>query len=394
MRILKISDVYFPRVNGVSTAIRTFAREFVHSGHSVQLIAPAYPEPGPHEPFTIHRLPSRRLPLDPEDRLMRNSHALIPQLREQDFDLIHIHTPFRAHYQGLKLARALGLPVIETYHTYFEEYLGKYLPWLPERPLRLAARRFSVSQANAVDALVVPSEPMLDVLRDYGVQGHARVIPTGLPDDELPEGDGRQFRQQHGIPLDRPMLLYVGRVAHEKNIGFLIEVVEQLRKSCPQVLLLIAGKGPAESRLHEQVKQAGLQQHVQFVGYLSRGQALADCYAAGDIFVFASSTETQGLVLLEAMKLGTPVVTTAVMGTAALMADRRGGLVAEQDKQHFASQCQRLLNDPALRRQLSEQARHKAAEWGASAMAERMLTLYQEVIEQHHHNTRQGTIRA
>ena len=383
MRILKISDVYFPRVNGVSTSIRTFAREFTRTGHEVQLIAPHYPTPGPEEPFDIHRMPSRYLPMDPEDRLMRGRpvRQLAHRLRGQAFDLVHIHTPFQAHYLGLHLARALDLPVVETYHTYFEEYLGKYLRWVPNRLLRLAARRFSVSQANAVDALVVPSEPMLEVLRGYGIGAHAQVIPTGLPDDELPDGDGLRFRQRHGIAPDRPVLLYVGRVAHEKNIAFLIEATARLRQDCPDVLLLIAGEGPAEDSLRRQAARTGLQRHVQFVGYLSRDQALADCYAAGDMFVFASTTETQGLVLLESMKLGTPVVTTAVMGTASIMADGRGGLVAEEDACHFASQCLRLLRDPQLRQQLSEQARSKAREWSAAAMAERMLELYRHLAD-------------
>lgn len=381
MRILKISDVYFPRVNGVSTSIRTFAREFVRSGHQVQLIAPAYPAPGPDEPFAIHRIASRYLPLDPEDRLMRGKPVkrLAAQLREQAFDLVHIHTPFQAHYLGLRLGRELGLPVVETYHTYFEEYLGKYLHWIPDRLLRLMARQISVSQAQGVDALVVPSQPMLDVLRGYGVSARAEIIPTGLPDDELPEGNGAAFRQRHGIPADRPLLLYVGRVAHEKNIGFLLEVIDRLRHDCPQVLLVIAGEGPARHSLQQQVARLGLQQHVRFVGYLSRDQALADCYAAGDMFVFASRTETQGLVLLEAMKLGTPVVTTAVMGTAAIMADGRGGLIAEPDSRHFASQCLRLISDRDLRTQLGNDGRDKAQQWSAASTARRMLDLYHQL---------------
>lgn len=389
MRILKISDVYFPRVNGVSTSIRTFAREFVHAGHHVDLVAPAYPTPPPAEPFTIHPLASRRLPLDPEDRLIRGdaSRHLVSLLQGERYDLIHVHTPFRAHYLGLRLGRELGLPVVETYHTYFEEYLGKYLPWLPESLLRFTARRFTVSQADAVDALVVPSEPMLSVLRGYGVRARAAVIPTGLPDAELPEGDGARFREQQGIAPDRPLLLYVGRVAHEKNIGFLIDVVTQLRHDCPDVLLVIAGEGPAQARLRAQVEAAGLQSNVRFVGYLARGQALADCYAAGDAFVFASTTETQGLVLLEAMKLGTPVVSTAVMGTAVLMADGRGGLVAEQDVNHFAAQCLRMLRDPRLRAAKSAEARDKASAWSAAATAQRMLALYEHVIQSHLRST-------
>ena len=170
MRILKISDVYFPRVNGVSTSIRTFAHELQRQGHEVTLIAPDYPAPF-EDSFGIVRIPSRYLVVDPEDRLMHRSalRRQLHQLRRHDFDVIHIHTPFAAHYAGIWLGRKLQLPVVETYHTYFEEYLDKYLPWLPRKALRYVARRFSRSQCAQVDAMVVPTQPMLDVLRDYGI---------------------------------------------------------------------------------------------------------------------------------------------------------------------------------------------------------------------------------
>jgi glycosyltransferase involved in cell wall biosynthesis len=150
MRILKISDVYFPRVNGVSTSIRTFSLELQRQGHEVTLIAPAYPERFDDE-FEILRIPSRYIFVDPEDRLMRGGalRRRVDDLRRRNFDIIHVHTPFAAHYEGVWLGRQLGLPVVETYHTYFEEYLDKYLTWLPRKTLRYVARRFSRSQCEA-----------------------------------------------------------------------------------------------------------------------------------------------------------------------------------------------------------------------------------------------------
>lgn len=378
MRILKISDVYFPRVNGVSTSIRTFAREFHHQGHQVKLITPAYPAPWPDEDFDIERIPARYLPLDPEDRLMRAGHIrrLVPQLKAEGYDVLHIHTPFVAHYLGTKLGRALDIPVVETYHTYFEEYLHNYLPLLPRRLLRFAARRFSAGQCNAVDALVVPSQPMLDVLRDYGVQARAEVIPTGIPLDDLGDGNAPRFRRHHGIAPNRPVMLYVGRVAYEKNIDFLLDVLLQVKKQIPEVLLVIAGEGPARIHLERRAAKLGLNGNVLFVGYLSRDTDLGDCYAAGDIFVFASRTETQGLVLLESMLMGTPVVSTAVLGTAEVMRDRRGGLVAREEVDDFSAKSLRLLTDQVLRRNLSEEGRIKAGEWSAPATAQQMVALY------------------
>ena len=381
MRILKISDVYFPRVNGVSTSIRTFAHELQHHGHEVTLIAPAYPEPL-EDSFEIIRIPSRYLFVDPEDRLMQRCalRRQLDTLRAREFDIIHVHTPFAAHYEGLWLARQLSLPLIETYHTYFEEYLDKYLPWLPRRVLRYAARRFSRSQCNKVDTVVVPTRPMLSVLQDYGIQTPAEVIPTGIPAGAFSRGDGTRFRTAHDIPADRKVMLYVGRVAHEKNIDFLLKVVDRVRRDITDVLLVIAGEGPAERHLRKLCDSLGLRDHVRFVGYLSREHELPDCYAAGDVFTFASDTETQGLVLLEAMQAGTPVVSTAVMGTAEVMADRLGGLVAEEDIIDFSNQVRRLLNDQSLHQELRRQAIDKAASWSAPATAETLLNLYQARI--------------
>ncbi|MCP5298543.1 MAG: glycosyltransferase [Chromatiaceae bacterium] len=384
MRILKISDVYFPRVNGVSTSIRTFGHELLRQGHEVTLIAPEYPQPFDDD-LEILRVPSRYLHLDPEDRLMRPRvvRRLLPELRGRGFDIVHVHTPFAAHYAGLWLGDALGVPVVESYHTYFEEYLDKYLTWLPRGALRYVARRFSRGQCGAVDALVVPTQPMLDVLRGYGISTHAEVIPTGLPAGAFVRGDGAAFRRRHGIAAERPVMLYVGRVAHEKNLDFLLRVAEHVRKSVSNVLLVIAGEGPAVRHLRRLIEALGLQTHVQFVGYLTRDKELPDCYAAGDVFVFASRTETQGLVLLEAMQAGTPVVTTAVMGTAEVMADRRGGLVVEEDVAAFAGAVERLLNDAALRRELAAHAVDKAAQWSAPATTARLLALYRECVVSH-----------
>ena len=302
-------------------------------------------------------------------------------LRARRFDVVHVHTPFAAHYEGRWLARALDLPLVETYHTYFEEYLDKYLPWLPRQALRYAARRFSRSQCGEVDALVVPTRPMLQVLRDYGVDKPAEVIPTGIPAGAFSGGDGNRFRRRHGIGPERRIMLYVGRVAHEKNIDFLLQVVDRVRQTHPQVLLVIAGEGPATKHLQRLGESMRLDRHLGFVGYLSREQDLPDCYAAGDVFAFASRTETQGLVLLEAMQAGTPVVSTAVMGTAEVMADRRGGLVAQERLDDFAEKVRQLFDDAALAARLREEAIEKAAEWSAPATAERLAALYAQCVE-------------
>jgi len=382
MRILMISDVYFPRVNGVSTSILTFQQELAEQGHEVHIVAPHYPAGHPEMPH-ITRVESGYVMLDPEDRLMKSAkiHEHLPRFREKDFDLVHIQTPFLAHYAGIKLARNLNIPTVETYHTFFEEYLYHYVPLLPKFLTRHITRRFSRSQCNSVNAVVVPSTAMSKVLQEYGCDSPIHIAPTGIQMAKFESGNGTRFREKHGIPQDRHLLLHVGRVAHEKNIGFLLTVVARLKADHPEILFLICGEGPAKTDLEQQVNRMGISDNVKFVGYLDRETELLDCYRAADVFVFASRTETQGLVLLEAMALGVPVVSTAVMGTIDILSPNRGALVAEEETGDFAQKVSRLLSNHALRLSVGDEGREYANTWSAPATARRMVDIYQGVVE-------------
>jgi glycosyltransferase involved in cell wall biosynthesis len=382
VRILYVSDVYFPRVNGVSTSIQTFRRELARRGHDSTLVAPEYPAAYPAEPGVV-RVASRYLPLDPEDRAMRLRalRGVEAALAGERFDLVHVQTPFLAHYSGLRLARQLGVPCVATYHTLFEEYLHHYVPALPRAPLRALARRFSRAQCNALDAVVVPSTAMRETLERYGVRARTEIVPTGVPLPDFSCGDGARFRAERGIDPARPVLLYVGRVAFEKNIGFLLRVLARVRASGPDTLLVICGEGPAVKSLQREARALGVAASVLFAGYLDRSSTLLDCYRAADAFVFASRTETQGLVLLEAMALGVPVVSSAVMGTRDIVGPGRGALVAREDEADFAALVLALLGDRALRERLAREAREYVQTWSAAATAERMEAFYRAVLE-------------
>lgn len=381
MRILMISDVYFPRITGVSTSIQTFAREFVRTGHEVTLIAPDYGLETP-EPFEIIRIPSRYLPIDPEDRILKPRHIRRhdAELARRGFDLVHIHTPFLAHYSGLRLARRLGIPVVETYHTYFEQYLQHYVSFVPSAWLRWAARSFAVSQCLEVNALVVPSQAMLDVLQRYGVNTRTAVIPTGIALGQFSQGDGMRFRARHQIAPERPLLVHVSRLAFEKNIEFVLRTLVQIKRAVPDVLLVLVGEGPARAQLLAQIAALGLTENTLLTGYLNRDGSLEDCYSAGAAFVFASRTETQGLVLLEAMALGVPVVSTAVMGTKEVLGDGHGALIVKENEAEFAAQAVRVLTDAPLRERLSREAVEHAQSWSAPVLAERLLQLYRSQL--------------
>jgi glycosyltransferase involved in cell wall biosynthesis len=378
MKILMLSDVYFPRVNGVSSSIRTFTRELARLGHDVTIVAPEYDGAETDAEFEMLRVAARVVFFDPEDRLMRGSALRVveEQLAARHWDVIHIHTPFRAHQLGVRLGRRLGRPTVESYHTFFEEYAAHYFPWLPRGLTRYLARFYSRRLCRAVDHLIVPSEEMAGVLRRYGIDTSASTVPTGIHLDEFRGGDGARFRKDYGIEPDQPTLVTVSRLAAEKNIGFLLDVARALVAEFPRLVFVVAGEGPDAERLQRRAAELGLQTHMRFVGNLDRRTQLLDCYKAGDVFVFASPTETQGLVLLEAMSLGVPIVSTAVMGTATVLKQARCARVSEENVPAFAANVAELLRSPVERRRLSEAGPQDAQAWSAPALMQQVLDLY------------------
>jgi len=378
MRVLMVSDVYFPRINGVSTSIETFRRELAGHGVEVRLVVPRYADE-PAAPGIV-RVAGRPVPGDPEDRLVgwRAMHRAVFEAAE-GCDLIHVQTPFVAHYAGLKAARRRGLPVLATYHTLFEEYVGHYAPWLPGGWLRAQARGFSRRQCNALDAVVVPSTAMRQRLESYGVTTPLHVLPTGIPLHQFQGGDGAAFRAAHGIPAERPVALFVGRVAHEKNIEFLFHAVREARQRCPQMLLVVAGEGPAMADLRYSASALGLDESIRFIGYLDRARGLPDCYAAADVFAFASRTETQGLVLLEAMAAGLPVIALSAMGTTDILENTPGCFTPPDDPRAFGEVLGHMLANRAAWAYLGQEARRAAEAWSDGTLAGRLAGLYRQL---------------
>jgi glycosyltransferase involved in cell wall biosynthesis len=222
---------------------------------------------------------------------------------------------------------------------------------------------------------------MQQVLQDYGIKTPTQVIPTGLEPESFVAGDRVAFRERFGIPQDRPVVLFVGRVAHEKNIAFLLRAVDQARKQIDDILFVIAGEGPARASLETEVNKLALGQNVRFIGYLDRHTELNNCYRAADIFIFSSRTETQGLVLLEAMAQGVPVISTAEMGTRDVLQDGSGVWIAQEELADFSTKIVRLLGHAQVRRDLGEAGLNYAKEWSAGKQAQRMLSFYHSVID-------------
>ena len=234
MHILMVSDVYYPRVNGVSTSIKTFRESLAQLGVRSTLIAPSYDKIKQVEydaEQDLLRVPAGRVLFDPEDRILSRRKRHVAQILEiiktHKYDLVHIQTPFIAHYLGKHLSKHFNIPVIETYHTFFEEYFYHYIPFLPKAWLRFAARWFSRTQCNRLDALVVPSSAMFEKIRQYGINTEMAIIPTGVAMPKLPADPKQGFLEKYHIPIECPVMLH-GRPGG--GVPTVDEVLDKIRQ--------------------------------------------------------------------------------------------------------------------------------------------------------------------
>jgi 1,2-diacylglycerol 3-alpha-glucosyltransferase len=382
MKILMLSDVYLPRINGVTFAIKGIRKSLSRHNIDIDLIVPCYNRDMEETPGII-RVPSYKIPFSPEDRLI-NYRAMRSTVMSiaSNYDLIHVQTPFVAHYIGVQAAKRYNKPVITTYHTLFEEYFQHYLPFISQKFLKRFVKRISRHQCQGLNGVIVPSQAIYDRLHEYGVTTPLHQIPTGIDVGHFSSGNRTIFRDQHGITHDQPVALYVGRVAREKNIELLMHSFTHVVSSQPEAMLLIAGDGPAMEELKELSYELNLTANIKFLGYVDNQEELPNCYAGADVFVFASRTETQGLVLLEAMAAGLPVVAIAEMGTIEILKGNPACLTPSPTMESFGEAMAKLLTNQQLCLAMSSTARDQSKSWSEDLTSQKLVDLYSSLIQQ------------
>lgn len=381
MRIALVSDTYRPRINGVVVSVDAFAGEFRRLGHDVRIIAPEFPEY--EQACDVATVKSHYLFFDPEDRLanpwLKSARKSVKrEVLRPAFDIIHTQTPFTLGYAAIKWAKHHQCPIVHTYHTLFESY-AHYIKFLPRSFTVGVTHRFSRWYCNQMDLVITPSQHMKDKLSEYDIETPIEVNGTGIDLERFEQGDGAAFRRKYRISDDTVMLLFIGRVAWEKNIAFLFDVMQELKPKVPKIKLVIAGEGPAKKALEARAKRDGLADDIWFLGYFGPDD-LVNCYAAADIFTFASMTETQGLVVTEAMAAGTPVVAVRRMGVAEVMADEKGGVLVEPEVAEFTQAVLKMITDKDYYRQKQAETGDAAYAWSSQQMAKKMLGHYQQLL--------------
>lgn len=379
MQILAISDVYHPQTDEVATSLRTLLHELQAKGHAVTLIAPDYANGKDEAAEDIVRVSAYTLPFAGMPRVMKVHRVLELEARLRGtYDVLHIHTPWVAHVAGLRLARRLDLPIVESWSTPNDSSpLAAVLRAQWARPL---AGWITRVQCRPVDGLVVASTGLREHLDGYRVRVPVSVVPTPIDVQMFQRGDGARFRRMHGIAPERPVLLHIGRLNGPSGLDFLLGTLREVRRQIADAVLVIAGAGPAEPYLRERAVRRDVAGPVIFVGSLDRASGLLDAYQAADCLVLAPAAAARCMVLREALASGLPVVSTVGTDTRDILTQESGALIAEENIAHFSAQVLRVLCDPEERARLVAAAREHVQQWAAALVAEQVLDCYRQAI--------------
>lgn len=376
MKILLTSDWYIPAVNGVVTSLLALRRQLTRQGHEVRVLTLSGSLHG-HISGGVYALgsvdagmiyPGARLRAPEGDELLRELIAWGP-------DIVHSQCEFSTFAPARRIAKACGVPLVHTYHTVYEDYTHYFSP--SRRWGKALVRGFTRSIAARCDALFAPTDKVLDLLLGYDVACPVFTLPTGIDVERfrVDRREGLWLRDTLGIPQDRPVLLFLGRLAKEKNLDALLDVAAAV----PGATLLVAGDGPDGARFRAEAESRGLD--VVFGGMVDP-KDVPVWYAAADVFLSASTSETQGLTYLEALAAGLPVICRA---DPCLKGVVRGGVNGFQcaDAAEMAARTAALLADPDELAAMSRRARASAQAFSEENFARRAAALYREQILLH-----------
>ena len=379
MRVGLFTNNYLPFRGGVTTAVETLRLGLDACGHDVWVFAPASRAPIA-DPPRVFRYPSVPAPTYPGFSLaLPFSPRLARRARALGLDVIHAQHPFLLGVTARRLARRLGRPLVFTYHTRYEKY-AHYVP-LPERLVAALAVRLACRFADSADLVVAPSEHMAATLAARGVRAPVAVIPTGVPLDLFSPGDREAARRRLGLPAGDPLCLYVGRLDREKSVGRVIDAFASIAGAVSGSRLVLVGQGSHEAALRRRAEASPARARIHFAGGMTR-EALPTFYRAADLFVFASETETQGLVLAEAHSCGLPAVAVRASGVTEVVRDGETGLLTKAETRDLADAAIGLLLDAERRVAMGRAARLAAARhFSAVRQVEVMVGHYASLIE-------------
>jgi 1,2-diacylglycerol 3-alpha-glucosyltransferase len=375
MNILMLTNTYRPFTGGVPRSVDTFAEQYRKLGHRVGIVAPTFE--GQEEEPDVIRVPAIQN-FNGTDFSVKLPAPFLLSEYVDNFrpDIIHSHHPFLLGNTALRLAVRREVPLVYTFHTFYERYVH-YLPGGETEGWKRFVITLAAGYANLCDHVIAPSRSVAEELVRRGVTKPVEVIPTGVDVASIAAGDGRAMRSRFGVPAGAFVVGFVSRLAPEKNLAFLCDAVLRFLSQRPDAWFLVAGTGPQEEDLKALFARSDSSARIVLVGNMT-GRDLAGLYNAFDVFAFASQSETQGLVVTEAMAAGVPVVAVQASGVSDVVRDGvNGRLLEQEDAAAFVAALTEVADlDPPARGALSAGARKTAGELSDENCARKALALY------------------
>lgn len=390
MNIGIFTDAYYPQINGVVTSTRLLKKELENLGHKVTIVTVSNPNVKGKDMPDVLRLPSIPFWKLPSFRVGSiYSRKIMKEIKKLDLDIIHTQTEFSIGIFARITAKFLHIPVVHTYHTMYEDYThyvaGKHI----NKYAKDWAQKASKSICKSVDGVIVPTDKVKVALEGYGLEKYVHVVPTGIDfssfdREQYEENVLEMTRAEVGISEEDAVVIFVGRIAKEKSIDTIIKSMPKVIQDCPKAKLLVVGGGPELENLRELVTDMKLTDRVLFTGE-KPWEEIGRFYQMGDVFVSASTTETQGLTFTEAMAADIPVVAKYDTNLDGIMTDGVNGKFFREDKE-LSNILIELLNNRNLSSKLVTNAHEMIEPLSSKHFAKSVESVYTQVLEESVHS--------
>lgn len=390
MRIGLFSDNYPPQVSGVSTSVLMLKKALEKKGHTVYVVTTSINSSTKYsveENGKVLRVPG--IPTGIYDYRLTGAYPvrMINTIRKWKLDVIHSQTEFGIGMCARAISKQFNIPLVHTYHTMYEDYVHYitkgYFPGLSKKIVEY----LTLFYYDKIPEIIVPTKKTYDLFKfKYNINSNINIIPTGIEierfyKENVNQKEVKKLKEQLGFKETDFIVLYVGRIAAEKSIPFLIEVHRDLVKSCPNMKLLIVGDGPDRESYEELVKKYKINDSVTFTGKIMWDR-IPLYYSLADVFATASVTETQGLTVVEAMASGAmPICINDESFNTTVIDDLNGFIF--NNKKEYKEKLLRAYKNPETVKRLSKQARISVEKFSSKYFAERVLDVYKRAIENH-----------
>jgi glycosyltransferase involved in cell wall biosynthesis len=377
MHIAPFTNTYKPNINGVVRSVSTFRNTLTQMGHNVFIFSQDTQEYADEEAF-VFRYPALSIPTVDYSFSIPVSPFIDWLLPSLKLDVIHSNHPVLLGYAAADKAEKFNIPLVFTFHTRYEEY-SHYIPF-SQAFVKEIIVDWLLRYMERCQHIITPSESIRQMLIKYsGLHDHITTIPTGIELKPFHEATGARIRHKLNWGTEQ-IIVSIGRLAAEKNWKTLIAACALAMQSNQNIRLILIGDGPQKEELKKYAKGLGITDKVQFTGLVPFDQ-IPKYLKAADLFCFASVTETQGLVTMEAMAAGLPVVAVKATGTNEIVQDGETGLLTENSSEALAQEIIRILSKPDLYNRLKEAALEQSQTFDISYQAQRMISVYEQAIE-------------